>query len=357
MRLAAGGSLALAAPRSWAEMTPGWMTAALAGAFPGAVVREVVACELGGGTSRRARLRLAYRAGEGPASVFVKREGSWPNRLALLALGALESEARLYTSGVPLPLEHPAPYATVIDRRRLSAVVVLEDVTLRGGRPHALEQALSADQVASGLAGLARLHAAYWARPLPPTLDFVGPWRLGRRWAPVSWASLQRAVRLLRSGGNGGLLPPGADASSLEQGFRRWAALAASGPQTLLHGDPHAGNTYALAGGVTGFYDWQLVRSGSWVHDVGYFLISSLQVAERRAHERALLAGYLAALRGAGAPAPDPAEAWDRYCLTPGFGLGSWLHTLSGGGFQPARTCLVAIERFAAAEADRGAGR
>jgi hypothetical protein len=332
------------------------MTRALAPSFPGAVVSQVTRRDAVSGTNRRARLLLAYGAGDGPASVFVKREGRWPNRLALLALRALENEALLYCSGAPLPLEHPAAYAAAVDRRRLAVVVVLEDVTQRGAQPHALERPLTPEQVASGCAGLARLHGAYWDRPRPRGLDFVGPWRLGRPLAPISWASLRRALHLLRKGGHEELLRPDLDAGSLERGFRRWATCAREGPQTLLHGDPHPGNAYALAGGATGFYDWQLVRSGSWVHDVGYFVISSLAVADRRAHERELLAGYLAELAHAGAPAPDRAEAWDRYRLTPVFGLGTWLHTLSGGGFQPARTCLVAIERFAAAEADRAAG-
>jgi aminoglycoside phosphotransferase (APT) family kinase protein len=123
-------------------------------------------------------------------------------------------------------------------------------------------------------------------------------------------------------------------------------------PQTLLHGDPHPGNTYGLADGTTGFYDWQLVRSGTWAHDVGYFVISALTVADRRAHERELLAGYLDALTRLGVPRPDRDDAWRLYRRTPVFGLASWLHTLSGGGFQPTETCLATIERFAAAYAD-----
>ncbi|MHB1999953.1 MAG: phosphotransferase, partial [Solirubrobacteraceae bacterium] len=129
-------------------------------------------------------------------------------------------------------------------------------------------------------------------------------------------------------------------------------ALAATGPQTLLHGDPHPGNTYALAGGRTGFYDWQLIRTGNWSHDVGYFLVSSLDVASRREHERELLGGYLAALRGYGVAAPDAAGAWERYRASPAYGLGAWLHTFSAGSFQPESVCVATLERFAAAYDD-----
>jgi aminoglycoside phosphotransferase (APT) family kinase protein len=335
----------LRVPRNWSELTPAWLTEALAPRFPGAVVAAVAVDGVEHGTNSRARLSLEYAAGTGPRVVFVKREGSVLNRLALTALGAREAEADLAAARADLPLPHPELYAAAVDRRRLAAVVLMEDVTERGATPHDATRPLSVDQVRDGLCGLARLHAAYWGRP--QTLDFVRPWRLGAVWAPVSWASLLNARRRLRTLGRLELMPD--DAAAIERGFRGWAATAATGPQTLLHGDPHPGNTYGLPDGTTGFYDWQLVRSGSWVHDVGYFVASSLTVADRRAHERDLLAGYLADL-GPGAPPAD--EAWDLYRRTPVFGLASWLHTLSGGGFQPVELCLATLERFAAAYAD-----
>jgi hypothetical protein len=342
----------LSAPRSWSDLTPAWMTFALAPHFPGVVVNGVRIGDVVDGTNSRARVWLSYQSGQGPESVFVKREGRLLNRLALVALGALESEARLFDSGVRLPLEHATPYAAAVDRRRLATVVVMEDVTLRSAHPNTATRALTVHQVRSGLRGLARLHAAYWDRPLPASLGFLRPWRLSSFWAPLSFASLTRARHLLRAGGQASTLPPLADAATLERGFRRWATLAVGGPQTVLHGDPHPGNTYALPDDVTGFYDWQLVRTGNWSHDVGYFIVSSLDVADRRTHERGLLRCYLDGLTDEGVPAPDFEGAWDLYRLTPPFGLGTWLHTLSGGGFQPIEECVATIERFAAACAD-----
>lgn len=331
------------------------MTAALSARFPGASVERVRISDLAAGTNGRARLWLRYRSGAGPAAVFVKREGRLFNRLALSALGAVDAEARLFASAVALPLEHPDPYAATMDRRRLAAVVVMEDVTQRGARPNAATAPLGVDAVARGLEGLAHLHAAHWGRPLPDALAWLQPWRLGPAWAPVSAASLAWGRRRLRAGGHGGLLPC-AGIAELEAGFRRWALTAASGPQTLLHGDPHPGNTYTLADGGVGFYDWQLVRTGHATHDVGYFVISSLEVAERRTHEADLLAGYLQALGKCLVGPPGFAHFWTRYRQSAAYGLGCWLHTLTGGGFQPLDVCLATIERFAAAYADhRGA--
>jgi hypothetical protein len=81
-----------------------------------------------------------------------------------------------------------------------------------------------------------------------------------------------------------------------------------------------------------------------------------MDVADRRAHERSLLRYYLDELTKAETPAPDFEGAWQLYRLTPAFGLGTWLHTLSGGGFQPIEECLATIERFAAAYGDHEIG-
>ena len=316
----------LTVPRSWSAVTPAWMSTALGRPVERVRVRETV-----DGTNARATVEL--EGVDVPERVFVKREGRPLNRLALTALGAREAEAELAAWAPTLPLEHPRFLAAATDRRRLAAVVVMEDVTLRGGRPTSALTPLTVAQVAAGLAGLARLHARYWEAPLPA---FVRPWRLGPAWSPVVRGGFHRALRTL-----GAQL----DTAELDRGFRGWARLAAQGPRTLLHGDPHPGNTYLL-GDALGFYDWQLVRAGSWVHDVGYLVVSSLTVADRREHERALLEHYLRTL------GRRPPDAWEHYRRSPVFGLGSWLQTLAAGTFQPRDVCLVTLDRFLAAYRD-----
>jgi hypothetical protein len=333
------------------------MTQALAPRFPGAAVSAVEFAGVVDGTNRRASLHLRYAAGTGPEQVFLKMHGPMLNRLALLALGALTAEARLFASGVPLPIEHALPYATAFDARRLASVVLIEDVTLRGGVPNDATTPLSVAQARSGVAELARLHAAYWERPLPVELRFVRPWRLGSAWAPVSAVGLARGVRRLRGRVDREQAAALPGIRRLERQFRASAALAASGPQTLLHGDPHPGNTYSLPGERIGLYDWQLIRLGNWSHDVGYFIVSGLDVESRRKHERELLDGYLEALRDGGARPPGRDDAWERYRATPAYGLGAWLHTFSAGSFQPERVCLATLERFATAYGDLGTER
>jgi hypothetical protein len=333
------------------------MTAALAARVPGCVVEAVDVEQLGSGTNARARVRLSYSDGNGPSSVFVKRPGRVVNRLAVAVLRAFDTEARLAMSGEILPLPHPLPYAGGIDRRRLAAVVVTEDILLSKGRPNEATRPLSIAEVRSGLDGLARLHAKYWDKPLPATLGFLRPWRHGRGWMVVSAASLARGMRRLRRlrAGTNSIVPRGLEYRQLAAQFRDSASAAAAGVQTVLHGDPHPGNTYCLPGpdGIgTGFFDWQLARTGHWSHDVGYFLVAGLDPADRREHERDLLAGYLDALGAAGATQPAWDDAWARYRATPAFGLATWVHTISFGTFQPVDVCLATITRFSAAYDD-----
>jgi hypothetical protein len=318
----------------WAGLTPAWLGQAI-----GRPVAELQLVDAGAGTNAHARIVVRFAGEDEPVALFVKREGRLINRLALTALGAREAEADLARSGLDLPIEHPAFWAGAVDRRRLAAIVVMEDVTGRGGRPNSPVRALPVEEVAARLAELAALHAAYWGRPVP---EFVRPWRVGPQWAAVAWPGLLRARRRLRRLGR----PLEVELADVERGFRAWADRVQLGPQTLLHGDPHPGNTYAI-GTTTGFYDWQLVRRGAWVHDVGYFIASSLSPADRREHERELLAGYLDALVRRGISRPE--DGWAEYRAAPVYGLGAWLQTLAAGSFQPLDTCLVTIDRFAAA--------
>ena len=342
----------LRVPRRWSDVDPAWMSAALSRRYPGIAVRDLQVGRVAEGTSSSARVTLSLAGGDGPTSVFVKGPGRPLHRAALVALGALWTEARLADAGVRFPLEHPAFFAGALDRRRATCVVVAEDLVAAGSRPFDPRTALSVDAVASGLCGLAALHASYWERPLPAALGHLRPWRMGAALGAVSVASLSRGLRRAERLTAPGRVPHGVGARALSRQFRRSAAIAASGPCTVLHGDPHPGNVYVTADGRTGFFDWQLARRGQWSHDVGYFLAGSLGVEDRRRHERDLLGCYLDAVGRAGVRPPPLPVAWERYRGAPAFGLATWVHTLSFGTLQHTDVCLAMIRRFAAAYDD-----
>jgi hypothetical protein len=343
----------LQVPSCLQDLDAGWMTAAISRRHPGVTVSAVAVGPVAHGTNRRATVKLSYCGQQGPPSVFVKMHASrMMHRLALVALRALGAEALLADRGVDLPLEHPAFFAGGYWPARLASIVVMEDIAIRSGVPGDGSAALGIDEVASGLRGLASLHSTFWGKPLPAELSFLRPWRLGAGWAAISGPSLARGLRKLNTATGE---PPPARASVLERQFRKSSQVASYGPQTVLHGDPHPANTYSLPGRRTGFYDWQLIRTGNWSHDVGYFIAGSLETSDRRSHEKELLADYLSYLR-----VPNPpsfVEAWGRYRLTPAFGLATWLHTLSAGSFQPLEVCLATISRFASAYRDLGTAR
>jgi hypothetical protein len=104
----------LTIPHGWDEITPAWMTEAIRRHHPDAVVSDVAVVLRDDGTNRRARLELTYSAGSGPATVFAKAAD--PAHVELVALtSGLFHEPRLFTSGVVLPLDHPAVYTAIID--------------------------------------------------------------------------------------------------------------------------------------------------------------------------------------------------------------------------------------------------
>src|SRR6516165_10808875 len=104
-------------PARWEDVGPEWMTGVLAAHFPGAEIDRLTLVTGTDGSNRRARFALEYRAGAGPASVFVKAEGS--HREVHARNGNLLNESKLYASGVRLPVDHPEPYAVIIDEPNL----------------------------------------------------------------------------------------------------------------------------------------------------------------------------------------------------------------------------------------------
>lgn len=87
-------------------------------------------------------------------------------------------------------------------------------------------------------------------------------------------------------------LPPEVRRLTGEEVVDIWTVYVTSlttGPETLLHGDLHIGNTYVVPDGEGGFLDWQVLCSGNWTQ-------SALTETDRRRHEEDLVGEYLASL-------------------------------------------------------------
>ncbi|MFO7565450.1 MAG: phosphotransferase [Enhygromyxa sp.] len=228
------------------------------------------------------------------------------------------NEVRFYAELRPqLTIEAPRAYASSIDERTGSFVIVMEDLRHRGARfPNATTE-LSLAQIRSLLADLARLHAQFWGSPrFSDELAWVPTTRSGGM-APVFDAIGLDLIRdqVRRSVDKRELIAPlGRTLEQLWTAMWRVQAEFDDEPATLCHGDAHVGNTYLLGQDQAGLLDWQLMVRGCWAHDLSYLLATGLSVAQRRAHERELLAEYLEALARHGvADPPSPAHAWLRY--------------------------------------------
>jgi hypothetical protein len=131
--------------------------------------------------------------------------------------------------------------------------------------------------------------------------------------------------------------------------YRSWSA----GPQTLVHGDSHVGNTYALPDGRAGLLDWQVVFSTRGVREISYFVAGALDRGLRRAHERDLIQRYLDGLTAAGvADPPSYEQAWDDYRFFVHDAWDSVALTILWSGLHPPDALAVGYERASAAVDD-----
>jgi hypothetical protein len=342
-------SVELSVPSDWDEITPEWMTAALADRHPGVRVGSVDVELRDDGTNRRARLRLGYSAGAGPASVFVKAVDPAHRDLVRLTSG-LFHEPRLFNSGVTLPLEHPTVYAALIDEAGEDFILVMEDLTARDADPRDATRPLTVEQAATGVRGLARMHGKYWgARAEVPELSWLEPFV---PWEGMGAAPLQAALDRLGEDAPDDVMSLTITAL-IEDIWKPYIRSLTRAPQTLLHGDPHIGNTYLLPSGEVGFLDWQVARRGNWSLDLGYFLQGALTTEDRRSSERELLEQYRDALGLPAGEAPSPEEIWLRYRASVAHGLTLWLCTASAGElWQRPDIALALAQRYSFAYAD-----
>lgn len=336
-------------PQGWGDVDAAWMTDALAADFPGAVVEHVDLVLVDDGTNRRARFALGYAAGSGPGPATVFLKAADPSHTEVNArTGGVLHEARLFASGVSLPVDHPRVHCSILDEQALDYVMVMEDVVAAGGDPLDATRPMTVDQAASAVRGLAQLHGSFWNQRLvrEPRLSWVEPFLPWRGMATGIDMGLERA---------GDAVPDEVRRLTGKQimvdHWVRFVDTLVSGDQTLLHGDPHIGNTYALPNGGIGFLDWQVVRRGNPSLDLGYLLQGALTVADRRAHERDLVDEYLAALPLTADERPDRDDVWLRYRASTAYGLAIWLVT-AASDWQRLDISLALSERHATAWVD-----
>ena len=290
-------------------LTPEVLSAALADRAPDVVVDAVdivSATRCGDGvasTADRVVLDLEYRPGTA---------AGLPRRLVLKTMLAsphapdamYRNEVRFYRElRAGLDIETPAGFASHFDPSTGRFGLLLEDLTARGARfPSALDD-VSLDEVRSILGHLATLHARFWDSPrFDADLAWVATPTSGGMFEVFDAIGLDLIEdQVSRHPRKAELIAPlGRSLPQLWEQLWRVQRAHTVAPTTLLHGDPHLGNTYLLPGEQGGLLDWQLLMRGSWAHDVTYLMVTALDSEVRRRHQRDLLAEYLERLAAAG---------------------------------------------------------
>jgi len=309
-------------PSDLDDLTPAILTAALAERRPGVVVEQVdivAAKRCGDGvasTADRAVLDLGYRDGTAqglPRRMVLKTMLATPHAPDAM----YENEVRFYRElRDELDIEAPTAFASHFDPATGRFGLLLEDLTARDARfPSALDP-VSIDEVRSILAHMASLHARFWDSPrFANDLAWVDTPMSGGMFKVFDLIGLEMIEdQVARNPFKQELIAPlGRTVAEMWELLWQVQRRHCQAPTTLLHGDPHLGNTYLLPGERGGLLDWQLMMRGSWVHDVTYLMVTSLDPEVRRAHQRDLLAEYLDLLAGAGvAEVPSTSAAFEQ---------------------------------------------
>lgn len=339
-----------------------WLAAALVAAGGEGVADGLEAVEvepLESGTTSRARLRLTWRdPAAGPARLFVKLPADGFGARAfgtLVGLGAIE--VGFYASVRP-DLDLPAPRAVVAQPgRRGDFALVLEDLAAAGARFPTVADGCTAEHAEAVVVALARAHAPLWNSPrLRDGGDLRWVFRPadGDRVRRIQRLMVASALRRTRRRFADELAGAPAELLAAAQAAdRALDAHRAAGPVTLLHGDTHLGNTYALPDGTAGLYDWQVIQQGHGLRDVAYFTVLSTPTELRREHERGWVRRYLDELGALGADAPSEDDAWSHYRLYAVDPLRGAVFTAAmGDRLQPEAQWRSGLERATAAVRD-----
>jgi len=298
--------VALRIPRTIEEIDVDWLTVALSAYDPDVDVVDVEIAEVHEVTNTHVKVHATYASPSSsvPADFFVKLPPlDVARREAIAQTDMGRREERFYASLAPtVRLRVPACFASAFDASTCDFVIVLEDIVAGGCTISDGTVGVAPDSAAVALEELAHLHARFYD---PAVRDAEVPW------VPRAKHASKYGERLLQ-------LALDEHRDRLRDDFAELAqlyvdrgddlqALWHSGPNTVIHGDPHLGNLFDDHG-RTGFLDWGIVNISSPMRDASYFVTMAMNVDERRANEEALLRHYVDVHN---AIAPDASISFD----------------------------------------------
>jgi hypothetical protein len=353
-------------PRTFEQVSAQWLSNALGRTYPGIEVLEAHVSPPMGHKPNKARIRLTYNAVGAEAglreTLVVKGTFNGDESRGRIIDFANLAELVSYRDIVPnIHINSPRLLYQNWEREPSEAVVLLfEDLAYRNPTyfPNGFAT-LSYAQAARLLEAMACFQAQTWNSaafkdggewgPGTPVgenaerirSDYFDVLPRSEHWATSVVSPRGAAMpRLLR------------DASRMEAAWQRLVEVLAVHARVIVHGDEHLGNLFFEPDGRPGFYD-MLSRGEPWPLALARFLVPTLDILDRRAWERPLLAGYLRDLERFGAAPPSFEEAWFAYRCSTICALMIWLNNSSN--WQPEATNTANAARASAAVLDHGA--
>jgi hypothetical protein len=317
-------------PLSLKDVDAEWLTDVLSEQYPGVEVSTLTVDAPIEGMAVKCRLNISYKGespGGLPSSMIVKgrferhsAEWDW----------VYESEMLAYRDFLPTLAGAPAPqvYFAGYEPLKSAPIVLLEDLTLKRVTFNDIHSPLTYHQALRFLDVLAKCHSRYWDSAelkvggnfewtVPLISGFLVDYFLRVTSSPKwqQYLSLSRGTTVPRSLRDG---------ERMRRGIYNLAELQKSTPWCIIHGDCHFGNSYLCPDGSPGFIDWQLKR-GPWHQDFTYFLVSALDIVDRRNWEMSLLQYYLSRLAACGVSPPSFSDALLTYRAEIIYGLVVWI--------------------------------
>ncbi|KAM0208079.1 hypothetical protein ACHAPA_011351 [Fusarium lateritium] len=287
-------------------------------------------------------IHICIKGGFNPAMLAVKGYKD-------LLVAAYINEAMFFSVVAPTLSHISLPKVWWAGNKGEQGIVVMEDLNHAGftfGNP---QDVWSAAQVKTGVEQLAALHASTWGYSYT---DYP--------WITPSYEGMMIALTDMWDAQiHGANRPPCPD--TIKNSRERTVAaikkhFATKNPKfmSLIHGDPHTGNTYLDKAGNPRFLDWQTFHIGSPFHDLAYFVIGAMSVEDRRMHEVPILHHYLEALANFGGPlfSTKDEDVMKEFSKATMAGMG-WI--LTPYDLQPKERVVSMCERYGAAIVDHKA--
>ncbi len=329
----------IAIPSTMEGVTAEWLTAILQSRYPGVVVHKMEEVFLRNSHTTKYQVKLTLndvgKAAGIPENVCLKANWS-----GFDSQGICRLEARFYEN-FRSRVSFPAPefyFATWAEDGSGQGLVMMEDLSIEGGKFGRSTDHMGVEEAARGVASLATIHGAFWDSPLLDQAD----WLPVSMQTPTDYDQLRIMYPLCEKN------HPKPEYQAffpawikndlpnlhiLYDALTKFANTQEKGPWCLVHGDSHQGNSYVRPSGERVWLDWQLVRKGRPIRDFTYFVLGALTIEERRQNDRDLLRHYRKCLVETGAVnVPDDDTLWEYYRRWPPYAAQAWLANMDEWG-------------------------